>query len=147
MAPIRLLVTLLLLVLSGLEIFYVLVWAPVVGAALWSDGSKLAWLMWGRGAAGLVLVLFVGWMVAFVSTIAAIGVGTGHKVGWWLAVVASVAWLLTGCAPLALLSLGILLLPDVREQVFSPPLPRTGVDGFTRRLGRVHVSSRRAPEP
>jgi hypothetical protein len=121
MAQIRLLATLLLVVLSGIEIVYALLWAPLVGGALWADGSELALVGQGRGLMGLLLVLSMGWGVALLTTLAAAGIGTGHKIGWWMGVAASTAWLLTGCAPLALVALGVLMLPDVREQAFPPP--------------------------
>ena len=124
MAQIRFLAALLLVLLSGIEVVYALLWAPTVAAALWADGSELGLVASARGLVGLLLVLSVGWGLALLTSLAALGVGTGHKVGWWLGVLASVAWLLTGCAPLALLALGVLMLPDVRDEAFSPPAGR-----------------------
>jgi hypothetical protein len=121
MAQIRLLAALVLVVLAGVQIAYVLSWAPLVGGALWADASKLSVVAGARGALGLAMVLALGWSVALLTTLAAAGIGTGHRIGWWLGVTASAAWLLTGCAPLALVALGVLMLPDVREQAFPPP--------------------------
>lgn len=113
------------LALAGIacvETAYALWFGPMVALLVGVDPTRLGWL--GPVAGGLagLAVLGLGLGLAVLTALSAIGIATAHPAGWWVGIVASVLWLLTGCAPLAFVAVAILLLPDVRAVAF-PPTP------------------------
>lgn len=103
------------------ETAYGLWFGPLVAAAVALDPSRFGWTgAVGGGIVGLALT-GVAVVLALVTALSALGIAAGHPAGWWMALVSSAGWLLTGCAPLAAVSIGILLLPDVRAIAFPPP--------------------------
>src|SRR5688572_18654502 len=119
-SSVRFVAALALLALALVESAYGLWFGPSVGAMIALDPIRIGWLgpVVGGAVGAVILALAIG--VALVTAASAVGVAVGHRAGWWMAMGASGAWLLTGCAPIALLAVGILMLPEVRAIAFPP---------------------------
>lgn len=120
-----------LLVLAATQVAYGALAGPVLGAFWAGDPGRVV-------VVGLIRALAVGgvvtlgaWGLAFVALAAAAGVASGHPWGWRLGLAASVPWLLSGCLPLAVLVIAVLLHPDVRPPVvLRAPAPPEVPDAY-----------------
>lgn len=111
--------------IAALEAAYGLWFAPMVGLAIAIDPTRFGWgSAIGGGVVGLALGI-LALVVALGTAVSALGVASGHPAGWWIGMVVSVAWVFSGCAPVALVAVAVLLLPEVREIAF-PPSPGEG---------------------
>ena len=120
-----------LLVLSATQAAYGVCAGPLLAVAVGADPSDvlpvnaaLRALVLGGGLAAAAFAL------SFLALAAAVGVATGHRYGWALGVAASVLWAPSGCLPVALVALAVLLHPDVRQAAWAaraaPPAPPRG---------------------
>ena len=118
---IRFVAALALAAIAVVETAYALWFGPFVALLVAFDPTRLGWLGAVVGGVAGLVVLGLGLVLALLTGLSALGVASGHPAGWWVGMVASCLWLLTGCAPLALVAAAILLLPEVRAIAFPPP--------------------------
>ncbi|MEQ1566046.1 MAG: hypothetical protein ABMA64_10445 [Myxococcota bacterium] len=111
-----------LAVLAGLEALYGLA-AASTSAASTLQGAFVPGAPFARGAVFGALTLGLSWAGAAATAGAAMGIASGTRAGWWLGLLGAAAWIPTGCAPAALVTLAILAAPDVRRVAFPVEEP------------------------
>jgi hypothetical protein len=106
-----------LLALSATQVAYGALAGPILGTFFASDPGHVFLVGLLRAVVAGGVVTLAAWGLAFVAFASAVGVASGHPWGWRLGLAASVPWLLSGCVPLAVLVIAVLLHPDVRPPV------------------------------
>lgn len=112
-----------LLALAATQVAYAVLASPALAVVAGLDPGSvpplpaLRALAVGGGVAVGALAL------AVVALAAAIGVATGSRWGWVAGVVAGALWVPSGCFPVALVVLAVLLHPSVRGPIWAPPPP------------------------